>query len=244
MASELDRDAGLGPPHSPWTIPLLRRRAAGGTHLWLLLAVLAVLVAVPAIDLRVASLFWSAELGFFRHGAPWERMLYDLVPLLAGAAVFGSVGYLAVRRVQRRPMSRGCRVALLLLTLLAIGPGLSVNGVLKSHWGRARPRDVVEFGGDRRFTPAVVMSDQCPRNCSFSAGDPAVAFSLAALAYLFARRRERLLALGAAIGFGALVGVGRMAAGAHFLSDVVASGLVVLGLMALLARWLVERPDG
>lgn len=244
LATELDRRTRFRPPHAPGTAASPRRRAIGVTHLWLLLAALVFLVAIPAVDLRVESLFWSPQLGFVMAGAPWERMLYKLVPVLAGVATLGSVGVLLVRRIRRRPMSRRSRVALLMLTLLAVGPGLVVNGGLKSHWGRARPRDVLEFGGTRRFTPALVIADQCSRNCSFSAGDPAVAFSLAALSYLFVSRRKRLVAFGAAMGLGTLVGFGRMAAGAHFLSDVVASGLVVLGLLWFLAAWIVEAPDG
>ena len=43
--------------------------------------------------------------------------------------------------------------------------------------GAARGRSqIAEFGGDKRFTPAFVPSDQCARNCSFPAGDPAVGF--------------------------------------------------------------------
>ena len=72
-----------------------------------------------------------------------------------------------------------------------LGPGLVVNGILKEHWGRARPRDVTQFGGDRRFTPALVIADQCERNCSFSAGHPSAGFALAALAYASISRRRR-----------------------------------------------------
>ncbi len=49
--------------------------------------------------------------------------------------------------------------------------------------------------------------------------------------------------LGAALAFGGLVGLVRIAQGGHFLSDVVFAGLLVFGTTALLHWWIVER-DG
>ena len=51
------------------------------------------------------------------------------------------------------------------------GPGLVVNGVLKAFWGRARPSQILEFGGAAQFTPPVQIADQCARNCSFVSGE-------------------------------------------------------------------------
>jgi len=130
-----------------------------------------------------------------------------------------------------------------LLVVLAIGPGLVVNGILKEHWGRARPRDVTEFGGDRRFTPAFVISDQCERNCSFTAGHPSAGFALAALGYAYASRRKRWQVIAAATGFGLIVGLARVAAGGHFLSDVLFSGVIVIGLTLLLGNRWIGPPD-
>jgi lipid A 4'-phosphatase len=135
-------------------------------------------------------------------------------------------------------------VAALLLIVLAIGPGLIVNGILKEHWGRARPRDVTQFGGTRSFTPALVIADQCERNCSFSAGHPSAGFALAALGYAYLSRRRRRGAILAATGFGLLIGFARVAAGAHFLSDVLFSGLIVIGLAVVLGdRWIGSARD-
>ena len=45
----------------------------------------------------------------------------------------------------------------------------------------------------------------------------------------------------AALGFGMLVGIGRIAAGAHFLSDVVYAGLIVVATSWLLYEAIVAR---
>jgi membrane-associated phospholipid phosphatase len=52
-----------------------------------------------------------------------------------------------------------------------------------------------------------------------------------------ASRQRR--AVGAAIGIGALIGAARIVQGAHFLSDVVASGFFVYGTSWLLHRWMI-----
>src|SRR5262249_5762543 len=53
--------------------------------------------------------------------------------------------------------------------------------------------------------------------------------------------RRRTIAI--ALSIGALLGLGRMAQGAHFLSDVVYAGLLVYGTTAVLYWWIVEH-DG
>jgi membrane-associated phospholipid phosphatase len=124
-----------------------------------------------------------------------------------------------------------------------IGPGVLANTIFKDHWGRARPTQIEAFGGSHRFTPAPLPAAECERNCSFVSGHAALGFSLLALAFLLppssSRRRGEVVALG----FGGLVGLGRIAQGGHFLSDVVYAGLLVYGTTALLYWWIVER-DG
>ena len=124
---------------------------------------------------------------------------------------------------------------LYLIAVVAIGPGLVVNVVFKDHWGRARPRDVVEFGGAKAFTPAFVISDQCPKNCSFVAGHPSMAFAMVALALVAARKRRAWL-IALALTVGAVVGFGRIVQGGHFLSDVVFSAIFTVAVAAGLYR--------
>ena len=198
----------------------------------------------PQLDLAFTSLFYSPTGGFTQDGALWERLLYDSVDWIVGAAVVGSLAVLLSDVFRKGPFRRRGRVAALLLVVIAIGPGLIVNGVLKEHWGRARPRNVTEFGGDRQFTPALVIADQCERNCSFSAGHPSAGFALAALGYACVSRRRRQAVIVAATGFGLVVGLARVAAGGHFLSDVLFSGLIVVGLAVVLGnRWIGSAPD-
>jgi membrane-associated phospholipid phosphatase len=153
------------------------------------------------------------------------------VPALVVLIIVGSLALLLL------PAQR--RIALFLLVALALGPGLVVNTIFKDHWGRARPTQITAFGGDKRMTPAFVPSDQCVRNCSFPAGDPAVGFYLVAAAFLVAPAKWRRPAESGAIVLAGAIALARLAQGGHFLSDVVASFFFVFATSWLLHRWIV-----
>jgi lipid A 4'-phosphatase len=135
-----------------------------------------------------------------------------------------------------------------ILALFLLGPGLVVNGLLKAHWGRARPYNVVDFGGTAQFTPAWQITDQCAANCSFVSGEGAgtTALTIAALLILAAHRNRLSKAtyrMGQAAAFAMLgfVGWQRVAAGGHFLSDVLLSMLLTTLIAAILARLMLNR---
>lgn len=122
-----------------------------------------------------------------------------------------------------------------LLLVLALGPGLIVNGLLKEHWGRARPVNCVEFGGSQTFTPAYVFSDQGGK--SFSSGHAAGSAYWVVVALILARGGRRRYWLGLAVGYSLLVAWARLAAGGHFFSDILISWFI----LALLAWGLYGR---
>jgi lipid A 4'-phosphatase len=129
----------------------------------------------------------------------------------------------------------GKRVSYLLLVLI-VGAGLIVNVTLKDNFGRARPRDVAEFGGTKQFTPAFVVSRECTSNCSFSSGDGAAGFFSLALALALSKRRSLFIA---GLALGVLVSFARISSGAHFFSDTVVSFFVMLGVADVLYYYVV-----
>ena len=202
---------------------------------------LGLFLLLPTADIAVSRLFYDPQHGFPLADSPLLRGLEGAIRwiawAIAGIVVLGAL-WLAVTG---RPCWRLDRNALIfLVAATAIGPGLIVNVALKDHWGRARPYQTEEFGGARQFTPAPLPAEQCERNCSFVSGHAALGFSLVSFAFLLASGRRRTVAIGAAIAFGALVGLGRIAAGRHFLSDIVDAGLIVFGVSWLLHRWIVD----
>ncbi len=196
----------------------------------------------PAADLWLSGLFFAPGRGFVLRDWWPVVLVYRLVPWLAwGIAVLVAMAALWLFLV-RRPLWRFDRKALLFIAFsIALGPGLIANTVLKDHWGRARPTTVEAFGGPRHFTPAPLPATQCARNCAFVSGHAALGFSLVAFAFLVPPGRGQRRAIAAAAGFGALVGLVRIAQGGHFLSDVVWAELVVFAVTAFCHWSIVER---
>ncbi len=112
------------------------------------------------------------------------------------------------------------KVCFFLLVCFSIAPGLVINQTLKNHWGRARPFQVQEFGGGKKFTPVWVKSQECKKNCSFSSGETANIFCY--LALLFVIRRKRWVICLITL-FGLLMILERVAQGEHFFSDAIVS---------------------
>jgi lipid A 4'-phosphatase len=201
-------------------------------------------LAAPGIDLAVSGWFYDPRHGFVWAAWPPLLGLENSIRWITIAIVLLIAAGVAWLRLRGRPLWRLDRKALVFVALAtALGPGVLVNTVLKDHWGRARPHQIVAFGGDKQFTAAPLPAAQCARNCSFASGHAALGFSLIGFALLLPAGRRRRMAAAAALGFGALVGVARIAAGHHFLSDVAYAGLIVVATTWLLHRWLVVH-DG
>ncbi|MCC7183784.1 MAG: phosphatase PAP2 family protein [Rhodocyclaceae bacterium] len=182
---------------------------------------------LPQIDLALTSLFFTPGRGFPANDSSWVIAIYRGVPIATRVLVVGlAIGLIAslITSLVRRSAATRTRCVQLafLLTAIALGPGFIIDAGLKDHWGRARPAQVQEFGGARRFTPALQPANECPDNCSFVSGHAAFGYQLIALAYLGdARRRRRWLLI--ALLAGSSLGLLRIAQGAHFLSDIVFS---------------------
>ena len=127
-----------------------------------------------------------------------------------------------------------------MLVSIIMAPGVVVNLTLKDNVDRARPKNITQFGGDRQFTPAFVVSDQCESNCSFVCGHAAAGFSFIALALVFTgKRRQRIFAVAVTAGF--LIGLVRVIQGGHFLSDVIFSFFFTYLTIRLLYYLIMER---
>ena len=208
----------------------------------LVAATAAFFLLVPQVDLWVSGAFYVPQRGFvLRDWAPLA-VIYHAVPWITWSIVVILVAATAWLFLMQRPLWRFDRKALLFVALsTALGPGLVANTVLKDHWGRARPTQIEAFGGVHHFTPAPLPAAQCSRNCSFVSGHAALGFGLVAFAFLLPPGVVRRRAIAAALGFGALVGVVRIAQGGHFLSDVVWAGLLVYGTTAIFYWGIVEK---
>ncbi len=207
-----------------------------------------VFVSAPVIDLWVAGLFADGQAGFplARAAIPrWFNKFINNLAIVMGVFGLFGLGYTALRG--GRVAGLGLRAYTFLVMSLVIAPGLVVNALFKNNWGRARPRQITEFGGTQEFSPPLVIANQCERNCSFVSGDAAMGFAVLAVALLIPFARPTLVKL--ALAFGAFIGGIRIIQGAHFLSDVIFSGIfvcliiLILKMIILDGRWWGVRAN-
>jgi membrane-associated PAP2 superfamily phosphatase len=198
----------------------------------------------PQLDLILVAPFYDPTTGWAVSGMSWllvRNTASWIIALIAAPAGLALLGKLVL---PQRPPLIPTRAAALMLLTLALGPGVLANVILKDNWGRPRPIEVVEFRGPLTFVPWWDPRGLCPKNCSFVAGEPSGAFWTLAPAAL-APPHWRVLAYGAALTFGAAVGLIRVAGGGHFVSDVLFSGVFMFFLIwvmhGLLFRWRTAR---
>jgi membrane-associated PAP2 superfamily phosphatase len=216
------------------------RRAAAATPArvaWAALALAAgtaLLLPWRAIDPAVSRFFYRPE----TPGGPWQvpallpwGFLALLPPWIAATLVAAGLALLAGSPSRRR-------AAMVLLLALALGPGLVVNALLKDHWHRPRPRQTSGLGGDFEYVAPFRIG---PVGKSFPCGHSAVGFAAAALALAAAERRRRITLAAGGVLLGSVLGLGRIATGAHFLSDVVWSGLLTGAVIVLVDAVLPEE---
>jgi lipid A 4'-phosphatase len=203
----------------------------------------------PGLDLWVSGLFFASKTGFdgFASGT-WNELRLALWRVSEIVLALSILAYLA-QRIAPFPLLRATRhLTGFAAALYLLGPGLLVDVLLKPLWGRARPAQVTDFGGSLAFTPPHVLSHQCTSNCSFVAGEMAGAVALAVVLFLVVDRMKGRITLSQQRIAQALillvplfVGVQRIAAGRHFLSDVLLSTIFVLLCAVLLKVLILQR---
>ncbi len=185
-------------------------------------------VIFPGLDLAISSIFYTEETGFIGKGHIISLLFFRSVPIMTQLFVSGCSVYMLYILIKHRDVKALLRSsAFFLFISVAIGPGLITHSILKENFGRARPRDVIEFTGDKQFSRAVAISNQCITNCSFVSGHAAMAFYFTAIAYVVsAAYFNRVYTLG--LLFGTCVGISRIIMGGHFASDITAAAFIVL----------------
>lgn len=213
-----------------------------GLPLALLLLATAIIAAIGA-DLRASAWFYRQEGWPVGNQVPWRQLyLWGFYPAdIIGVAALG----LVLASYFKPALVRFRRQSAFVVLLLLLGPGLLVNAVFKDHWGRPRPRQIVQFGGTMQFHQPWERGD-AGKGKSFPSGHGAAAFFLAMPAFALRRRRPRAAALvfGAGMLYGVLMGVARISQGGHFVSDILwAWGIVHLTAVALYYLLGLDKED-
>ena len=150
-------------------------------------------ITVPEIDLLFASLFFEGDNNFLLRNSlihsfmdtwvrPSIKYLVIILAALTALSILSNGQYIgwSIRNI------------IFIALTFSLGPGLIVNGLLKEFIGRARPKNIIEFGGDKIFSPAYFPSNQCAHNCSFVSGDVAFAFATIAFPLLLSGMQRKI----------------------------------------------------
>ena len=204
-------------------------------------------VSFPELDLKISALFAGGAgdggLRFHLREHPIAKLFNEVID---EGAVFGAwvllFGLVFTNVMDKTFLSLARRQWWYLFFAFVTGPALIANALLKENWGRARPRNIEYFGGDKEFTPPFVITDQCATNCSFVSGDASLAWTMLAIALVVPGDRTKWII--ASFVFGVIISLTRLVQGAHFASDTVFAGILMSLTAILLYMIIVEKRWG
>lgn len=185
------------------------------------LALMALLLVFPPtqLDFALSKLFYSPELGFAGKHSFWlEDILHDrakqAIILLAVFALLGFLGSFVYRPWAWLRLPLGYLVLSVSISTAIVTPLKVVTGV---HC----PWDLSEFGGTETYSPLLSTREPTtnPGKC-WPGGHSSSGFTFFALYFLLRDSLPRLAkaALIFALALGAVLSIGRIMQGAHFLS--------------------------
>ena len=137
------------------------------------------LLDLSGLDLALAGLWYlkgGANNGWiYGRQQPWAA-LFDFGNIPTLVLAFGALLVYA-RKTLRGHETMVTKACLVVILTVVLGPGLIVNGILKPHWGRHRPREITAFGGtaDYRRAWEPTLSD---KGHSFTCGHCSMAFAV------------------------------------------------------------------
>lgn len=203
------------------------------------LLLMTVIFTVFDLDRSISSHFYRPGEGWFLAKQPLWYWLHKKgtipgVVLAVGCLIVWLVSFYA-------PSLKDWRKPCLVVVLTAVlAAGLLVNAILKQYWGRPRPSQTIEYGGQWEYRP-IFPPGTPGQGASFPCGHCTMGFVFLATA-AFYRRSKPLAVTGVATGLvlGTLLSAARVVQGAHFTSDTIWSfglvGMTAVGLML----WLPE----
>lgn len=213
----------------------------------------------PHVDLSFSKLFYNQESHSFQNNSLLVSIAEHSAEVLLGVILLTlctSLAELALtvrckeattivtNYIQKSLYYSHKAKAVTYLVLVTAISVLLVFYIVKDVFHRARPVQIEEFGGMASFTGPFVISDQCRSNCSFPSGHASVGFMVCSIAYVTTNHAYKKRYFFAGIFLGCAFGLGRIASGAHFLSDVIYSAWIVNVIAYLCSFILFDSETG
>lgn len=196
------------------------------------------------IDMELQRYFYKDGQGWFLGKTSLVRVIYKwgIIPAIL-AAIYSLI--LLVMSYKNKKYYKYRKLAAFVFLLFTLGPGLVINGVLKTFWGRPRPRHMVEFGGIRKYIKAGLISREYAKpNSSFPCGHASVAFFFFFPFFIYRKTKKGIAFSFLVFGiiYGLVMGLVRMIQGGHFASDVFWSGAITY-LIALSLYYILKMDE-
>lgn len=209
--------------HALWVKPIVRDCAT----LVGVLGSLALFVYASGLDAALARALYNPT-------APWAMFLREYGALSVGILAWGCLLLMFWPYLSTRNPAMYRSAAVIVITAV-FGAGLLNQVIIKNLADRPRPRDVV-------LAEAPATNTTEFKGKSMPSGHAGLGFVLAAPFFTLRPRHRKAADISLALGVlaGSAIGVARMVAGAHFLSDVLVAALITL-LTARLAAEAMDR---
>ena len=191
----------------------------------------------PNLDIHFSKLFFYEEKFISEKYIFVKNLRSFLKDLMVFISVFSLLLIVAGILLKKKVFFFKRRTKLILLGFIVgpvIGCGLIANFYFKDNWGRARPINIQEFGGDKIYAKPFIISDQCKKNCSWIGGEASAAFSFITGTIILKNPIYLIINLI----FGIVVSLCRIAMGGHFLSDNIFA-MIFMIYLAILYKYFV-----
>ena len=207
----------------------MKRGIKNTLFLFSALVLMTIIIDYFSLDIKTASLFYQTYLQkwILDDFSPCEWLYrYGTIP---GLIIILTLFALWISSFISTRFCSWRRDFLLCFLTIIIGGGIIANAVLKDNFGRPRPRQIKEFGGNWSYLPPLVPGIP-GKGKSFPCGHCVMGFAPAAGLFLYYRSRKfALTSLGTGLIYGSLVSITRIGQGAHLLSDALWSlGIILL----------------
>lgn len=211
------------------------------------LALLAIIIVLSGfIDMPIERTFYNYNTHQFTDTALTDFIYEHAINPGQIAGIASIIAFLlSYTRKQWKPWRKP---ALMLILTMAIGAGFITHTLLKDRWGRPRPKQVIEFGGQQDFRPIYKPNffDQPEPSKAFPCGHCTMGFFFFAFFFLGKRLHRpwmSYLGLFLALSLGAALAYTRMAEGGHFLTDTLTAA-IVMWLTAYTCDWILYGDEG
>lgn len=209
---------------------------------WLWPVLLLVIIApfTPHLDLAISNFFYMPNHRFSSNVFFSFLYQYGLIP---AQIVFCVAALMLFLSSFFKKWKKWHSPALVLVLSLLIGGGLIVHELFKEHWGRPRPKQVIEFGGTQPFRPFYQPNffNQPEPSKGFSCGHCTMGFyffSAALVAWRLKYTKSFWVMLIFAFALGIALSFARIAQGGHFFSDTLVSAIVMWLSAYFCALWI------